>query len=112
PALELLHGQPTTAFSTVTIPILGLRLPLMMGHYIGPSSIYTRFAGMALLGTTVEGLRASQLLLGAVTLLLLWLLARTWFDPLTAGVAVMLCASAPAFIWWSRAGVHFAAPLL
>ncbi|MCL5995194.1 MAG: glycosyltransferase family 39 protein [Chloroflexi bacterium] len=110
PALELIHGLPTTAFSTVTV--FGLRLPLMMGHYTGPSSIYTSLVGMTLFGTTTQGLRTSQLLLGAVTIFLLWWLAHTWSGPLTAAIAVLLCASAPAYIWWSRTGAHFAQPLL
>ncbi|MCL4504611.1 MAG: glycosyltransferase family 39 protein [Chloroflexi bacterium] len=110
PAMELLRGLPNSAFDT--IDILGHQLPLMMGHYIGPTSIYTSYVGMALFGDTIEGLRISQLVLGAFTLLLLWLAARRWFDPLSAGLAVLLCASAPAYLWWSRAGVHFSAPLL
>ncbi len=110
PAMELIHGLPNTAFDTVEI--LGLRLPLVMGHYTGPSSIYVSFAGMSLFGTTVAGLRITQLLLGAITLLLLFVLARTWFDPLTASLSFLLCATAPAFLWWSRSGAHFAAPLL
>ncbi len=110
PAMELLRGLPNSAFDTVDV--LGLRLPLMMGHYIGPTSIYTSLAGMAVFGTTVEGLRISQLLLGALTLLLLWWMARRWFDSITASLAVLLCATAPAYLWWSRAGVHFAAPLV
>ena len=110
PAMELIHGLPNTAFDTVNV--FGVRLPLVMGHYTGPSSIYTSFAGMSLFGATVAGLRITQLLLGALTLLLLCLLARAWFDPPTTALTVLICASAPAFIWWSRAGAHFAAPLL
>jgi hypothetical protein len=110
PAMELIHGLPNTAFDTVQV--FGLRLPLVMGHYTGPSSIYVSFAGMSLFGTTVAGLRMTQLLLGAITLLLLFYLARTWFDLFTASLALLLCATAPAFLWWSRSGAHFAAPLL
>src|SRR6516162_3592657 len=64
PAMELLRGQPNTAFSTINV--FGQRLPLMLNYYIGPSSIYTSFLGMSVLGTTVAGLRISQLLVGAI----------------------------------------------
>lgn len=110
PALELLHGLPSSAFNNVDL--FGTRLPLVMGHYTGPSSIVESYVGMALFGTTIAGLRTAQLLLGALTLLLLWLLARGWFGATVAALAVLLCATAPAFIWWSRSGAHFAAPLL
>ena len=110
PAMELLNRLPNTALSTVDI--LGQKLPLMMGHYTGPSSIYTSLAGMALFGTSVAGLRISQMLLGAITLCLLWGITRAWFGNVTATVSLLLCASAPAYLWWSRAGAHFAAPLV
>jgi hypothetical protein len=110
PAMELLTGQPVSSLSTITL--FGHRLPLMMLHHIGPSTIFTSALGMALFGISVEGLRISQLLVGAVTLILLWLMARHWFDNLTAFIAALLCASAPAFIWWNRAGANWTAPLL
>ncbi len=110
PAMELIRGLPNTAFDTVNV--FGLHLPLVMGHYTGPSSIYVSFAGMSVFGTTVAGLRITQLILGAITLLLLFILARAWFDAPAAGLVSLICATAPAYLWWSRSGAHFAAPLL
>ena len=110
PALELLRHLPNTAFDTIAI--WGEKLPLMMGHYIGPTSIYVSYLGMALFGTTITGLRISQLLLGALTLVLLYVFARRWLSPLIASVGMLLCATTPVFIWWSRAGIHFALPIL
>jgi hypothetical protein len=111
PAIEVLAGQPP-ASALKSIDVLGRPLPLMMLHYIGPTSIYTSMLGFALLGISVESLRITQLLIGALALVLLWLLARSWFDGATAAVTVLLAGTAPAFVWWSRAGVFFSSPML
>ena len=110
PALEMLAGQPPSAMQNITV--LGRELPLMMLHHIGPASIYTSAAGFALLGASVETLRLSQLAVGALALVLLWLLARLWGGDLAAAIAALLCASMPPFIWWSRAGANYTVPLL
>jgi len=111
PALELLRGEaPTSALKQIVI--LDRPLPLMMSHYIGPTSTYISLLGFLIFGPSVESLRLTQTLLGLVTLFLLWLLARTWFDDRTASLAALLAATAPAFIWWHRAGIFFASPLL
>jgi 4-amino-4-deoxy-L-arabinose transferase-like glycosyltransferase len=110
PALEVLTGQfPASALKS--IEVLGRPLPLMMLHYIGPS-IYTSLIGFALLGISVESLRITQLLIGALALVLLWTLARRWFDGPAAAVTVLLAGTAPVFIWWNRAGVFFSSPML
>ncbi len=111
PAIEVLTGQyPASALKS--IDVLDRPLPLMMLHYIGPTSIYTSLAGFALLGISVESLRITQLLIGALALVLLWLLARSWFDGTTAALTVLLAGTAPAFIWWNRAGVFYSSPML
>jgi 4-amino-4-deoxy-L-arabinose transferase-like glycosyltransferase len=111
PALEVLIGQPPVS-ALKSIDVLGHQLPLMMLHYIGPTSIYTSLAGFLLLGISVESLRITQLVIGALALVLLWLLARRWFDGATAALTVLLAGTAPAFIWWNRAGVFFSSPML
>ncbi len=111
PALELLlEGNTRSAFSS--IDLFGVRWPLMLQHYIGPTSIYTSLGSLWLFGATVEGLRAGHLLLGAFTLILLWLLTRLWFGDQVAAIATLLCATLPGFIFWSRSGPHFSLPLL
>ncbi len=110
PAMEVLHGQ--TPSSEGTIAVFGRDLPLMMRAHIGPTSTYWTMAAFALTGVSVATLRASQLVLGALTLLLFWLLARRWFDDGTAAVAVVMLATAPPFVWWSRAGINWTLPLL
>ena len=110
PAMEVLLNKPPSSISTINIA--GREWPLMMLHHIGPSTIYTSMAGMSVFGISVEGLRISQLCVGAIALVLVWALARSGFDEITAGLAALLCATAPAFIWWNRAGANWTAPLL
>jgi 4-amino-4-deoxy-L-arabinose transferase-like glycosyltransferase len=109
-ALEVLDGrEPRCAQS---MRVLGHALPLMVHPHIGATSVYTSLVGLALVGPSVEGLRLSQLAVGAIALVLLFALALTWFDVRAAAIAVLLCGSAPGFIWWSRGGANWTVPLL
>ncbi|MFN4293606.1 MAG: glycosyltransferase family 39 protein [Thermoflexales bacterium] len=110
PALELLQGLESSAIRSVTI--FGRQWPIMMLHHIGPTTIYTSLVGLALFGPTVEALRATQLCVGLVGLALLWLLARDWFGHEVAALAAILCATAPVYVWWSRAGANWTVPLI
>lgn len=110
PAIEFMDGVTPSAIRNVTL--FGRQWPVMMLHHIGPTSIYTSLIGLSLLGVSVESLRATQLTVGAVALALLWLLGRSWFGGRVAGLAVLLCGTAPVFVWWSRAGANWTAPLL
>ncbi|MCS6772581.1 MAG: glycosyltransferase family 39 protein [Thermoflexales bacterium] len=110
PAIEVLQGREPSTARNVTI--FGKRLPLMMLHHIGPTTIYTSLVGLATLGISVEALRVSQLAVGGLALVGVWLLARHWFDGRVAALAVLLCATSPPFVWWSRAGANWTVPLL
>ncbi|MDW8292543.1 MAG: glycosyltransferase family 39 protein [Anaerolineae bacterium] len=110
PAIEVLQGAEPSAARNLTV--FGRRLPLMMLHHIGPTTIYTSLVGLAVLGISVEALRVSQLTVGALALVGVWLLARSWFDGRVAALAVLLCATSPPFVWWSRAGANWTVPLL
>ena len=109
-AVEMLTGQSPSCAMTVTLS--GQVLPVMLRDYEGPTSVYTSLAGLSLLGISVEALRITQLAIGALTLVLLWLLARRWFGDAVAGLATLLCATAPAFVFWSRSGSHWMLPQL
>lgn len=110
PAMELLAGQPPSVARSITLG--GRSIPIMQLDHIGPSSIYTSLAGFALFGVSVETLRVTQLFVGWIALLLLWLLARAWAGDSTATIAALCCATAPVFVWWSRAGANWTVPLL
>lgn len=110
PAIEVLHGaRPTSQFS---IELFGHRVPLMMQTHIGPTSTYLTLAAFALAGVSVTTLRVSQLLVGALSLVLFWRLARRWFGEPAAVVALALLATAPPFVWWSRAGINWTLPVV
>lgn len=110
PAIQVINNTEPSAIHNITL--LGRQWPLMLLHHIGPASIYTSLIGMSIMGVSVEALRITQLIIGAIALLLLWLLARSWFDGRVAVLSVLLCASAPVFVWWSRAGANWTVPLL
>jgi hypothetical protein len=110
PAMELLLGQTPSIVRSV--PFLGREWPLMMLDHIGAASVYTSAVGFALFGISVETLRATQLVVGWMALLLLWLLTKEWADVRTANIAVLLAASAPVMVWWSRFGANYTVPLL
>ncbi len=111
PALELMRGEwPASALKTIRL--FGQPVPIMMLHYIGPTSIYTSLAGFALFGVSVESLRLTQTLVGLFTLAFLWALGRCWFDARVAALAVVLAATSPTFVWWHRAGAFFSSPML
>lgn len=109
-AMETLQGAPPSSIHTFRLA--GREWPLMMLHHIGPTSIYTSLIGFALFGVSVETLRATQLAVGGLAIALTWQLGRTWFGEREAVVAAWLCATAPAFVWWSRAGANYTVPLL
>jgi len=110
PAMEmLLSQQPSIARS---VPLFGRDWPLMMLDHIGATSVYTSAAGFALFGVSVETLRLTQLFVGWIALLLLWLTAHRWAGARTANAAVLLAASAPVMVWWSRFGANYTVPLL
>jgi 4-amino-4-deoxy-L-arabinose transferase-like glycosyltransferase len=110
PAIQVLNNTEPSAIHNITL--FGKQWPLMLLHHIGPTSIYTSLIGISIMGVSVEALRITQMLIGATALVLLWLLARSWFDGRVAALAVLLCASAPVFVWWSRAGANWTVPLL
>jgi hypothetical protein len=110
PAIDMLGGQPPSCDGTIVF--FGRQWPLMMRPHIGPTSTYLAFVAFALGGVSIGSLRVSQLLLGALTLVLYWTLARRWFGILTAALAVSMLATAPPFVWWSRGGINWTLPLL
>jgi len=109
-ATEFLNRQPLSAQSSVHL--FGREWPLMTVEIEGPTSVYLSAVAFALFGISVPCLRVTFLVVGFVTLVLLWILARRWFDDVSAAIAVLLCASAPPFVWWCRTGGHWNSPML
>ena len=104
-AMELITGQPVTAFRDATVPIGPWRLPLMVQDYIGALNVALAVPFLAIGGLNVVALRWLSLLTGALTLLMTWRVAWRLGGPLAASATALLLAVNPTFIFWSRQGV-------
>ena len=104
-AMELITGQPVTAFRDATVQIGPLRLPLMVQDYIGALNVALAAPFLGIGGVNVVALRWLSLLTGALTLLVTWRVAWRLGGPLAASATALLLAVNPAFIFWSRQGV-------
>jgi len=104
-AMELITGQPVTAFRDATIQIGPLRLPLMVQDYIGALNVALAAPFLVIGGINVVALRWLSLLTGALTLAVTWRVAWRLGGPLAASATALLLAVNPAFIFWSRQGV-------
>ncbi len=104
-AMQLLTGQPVTAFRDATVALGPWRLPLMVQDYIGALNVYLAVPFLALGGVNVVALRWLPLLTGGLTLLLAWRVARMLGGPLAAALTALLLAVNPTFVFWSRQGI-------
>jgi len=104
-AMQLLTGQPVTAFRDATVTIGPWRLPLMVQDYIGSLNVLLAVPFLAVGGVNVVALRWLPLLTGAGTLALAWLIAYRLRGPVAAAVTAGLLAVNPSFVFWSRQGI-------
>ncbi len=104
-AMQLITGQPVTAFRDAVLPLGRCRLPLMVQDYIGALNVYLAVPFLALGGINTVALRWLPLLTGALTLLLTWRVAGRLGGATAAAVAAALLAVNPTFVFWSRQGV-------
>ena len=103
--MELITGQPMTAFRDATIQVGPWQLPLMVQDYIGALNVVLAVPFLAIGGVNVVALRWLSLLTGALTLLVTWRVAWRLGGPLAASATTLLLAVNPAFIFWSRQGI-------
>jgi hypothetical protein len=104
-AMELITGQPVTAFRDTTVQVGPLRFPLMVQDYIGALNVVLAAPFLAIGGVNVVALRWLSLLTGALTLVVTWRVAWRLGGPLAASTTALLLAVNPAFIFWSRQGI-------
>jgi hypothetical protein len=104
-AMELITGQPVTAFRDAAVQVGSLRFPLMVQDYIGSLNVVLAAPFLAIGGINVVALRWLSLLTGALTLVVTWRVAWRLGGPLAASATALLLAVNPAFIFWSRQGV-------
>ncbi len=110
-ALEMLQHQNVQAFRSAGVQIGPLFLPIMVQDYIGALNVYLALPFIGALGATVTALRLLAVACGLATLLLTWQLGdelgrlagnpRPW----TGGLAALLLAVSPSFLFWSRQGI-------
>lgn len=105
PAMQLLLHQPVTTFRGNGVFLGGRLFPLMTQDYIGAINTYAALPFFLLLGITPFSLRVMTLFMGLVTLWLTRQLARELYGPPAAGLATLLLAVNPTFVFWSRQGV-------
>jgi len=104
-AMQLLTGRPVTAFRDATVALGPWHVPLMVQDYIGNLNVLLALPFLAVGGFTPVALRALPLALALITLVFTWMLAARLSGPLAAGVAVLLLAVNPSFVFWSRQGI-------
>jgi hypothetical protein len=110
PALQLLRGQPVSAFRNSGLTINGQIFPLMAQDYIGAINTYLALPFIAALGPTPAALRVMSILMGAITLGLTFLLAYHLSGSREIGLAAALLLSVdPTFIFWNRQGIFVTA---
>lgn len=110
PAMQLLHNQPTTPFRDSAIILFGKQFPLTTQDYIGALNTYAAIPFIGALGSTTFSLRLYSILVGLLTLLLVYGFCNYVSQNSVAGlVAVAWLAVTPTFVFWSRQGVFVTA---
>jgi len=105
-AMQLVTGQPVTAFRDATVQIGPWRLPLMVQDYIGALNVVLAVPFLAVGGVNVMALRWLPLLTAALTLVVTWRVALRLGGPAAAAATALLMAVNPSFIFWSRQGIY------
>jgi hypothetical protein len=110
PAMQLLKGQPVTAFRGAALVVGQTTLPLMTQDYIGALNTYLAIPFIAGFGATPSALRAMSILVGAITLILTYILAyRLTYNRRVSAIAMLLLSVDPTFIFWNRQGIFVTA---
>ena len=110
PAIQLLKNRPVTAFRESVIHLLGREFPLTTQDYIGALNTYGVLPFLAVGGINTTSLRVYSVLIGLLTLILVYeLSADLARQPAAGAVAVAWLAVNPTFIFWSRQGVFVTA---
>ncbi len=106
PAMQIiLAGQPTELLRGIGLRVSGLTLPVMIMDYLGAVNTYLVLPFFQVYGFTVFAVRFMCVVVAAGALVLAYFWLRGLFGPGVAGVAVLLLAVNPSFIFWGRMGV-------
>jgi 4-amino-4-deoxy-L-arabinose transferase-like glycosyltransferase len=105
PAMQLLLNQPVTTFRGNGVHLDSQLFPLMTQDYIGAINTYAVIPFFALLGISPISLRLMAIVVGLLTLWLTYRLADSVYGAPASGIAALLLAVNPTFVFWSRQGV-------
>ena len=105
PAALLLNGQSFAIVNNGALQWGSLRLPLMVQNHIGAVQVYAAMPFVALLGPTTVALRTMTVLVGAATLVAMYMFVAQLYGRAAAGAAALWLAAFPSFVFWSRQGV-------
>jgi 4-amino-4-deoxy-L-arabinose transferase-like glycosyltransferase len=110
PAMQLLQGQPVTAFRNSGLSINGQLFPYMTQDYIGATNTYAALPFIAVFGPTPAALRLMGIMVGLLTLGLTFGLTCQLTQSRWAGlIALSLLAVDPTFVFWSRQSIFVTA---
>ncbi|MEJ5197963.1 MAG: glycosyltransferase family 39 protein [Anaerolineae bacterium] len=104
-AMQLITGQPVTAFRDATVGVGRWRLPLMVQDYIGALNVILALPFLAIGGLNVPALRGLPIAIAALTLVITGRIAWRLGGPIAALIAMALLAVNPTFVFWSRQGI-------
>jgi 4-amino-4-deoxy-L-arabinose transferase-like glycosyltransferase len=105
PMLQVMHGEPVTLLRGIGLSLGNYTYPIMLMEYMGSLNGYLSLPFLALFGPGVVAARVAPIFFSAVTIVLTFALARSWFGRSAAAVTALLLAVNPSFIWFSRQGI-------
>ncbi|HST05103.1 MAG TPA: glycosyltransferase family 39 protein [Chloroflexia bacterium] len=107
PAMQIVLGHSVELQRNVGVHLFGLSLPLMSSSdYQGVTSTYLVLPFFWLFGVNVVSLRLMTISVGVLGLVLTFFLARKWFGSNVARLSVLMLATSPSWVFWSRLGVY------
>ncbi len=108
--MQLLQGQSVTAFRDSTLTVGPVSLPLMTQDYIGALNTYATLPFIIMFGSTPMALRTMSIIVGAITLLISYVLGyKLTQQPWVGLLAATLLSVDPTFIFWNRQGIFVTA---
>ncbi len=95
-------GRGSGSFVVWAVSIGKLHIPLMLMHYMGALKAWLYAPILAVAGASTFTVRLPMALLGLLTLIFTWFIARRLFGQRAAVVSALLLATDPTFIYCNR----------
>ncbi|MBA3944100.1 MAG: glycosyltransferase family 39 protein [Herpetosiphonaceae bacterium] len=105
PAVQLLQGLPVPTLNGFALHVGGRALPVMVQSHIGALQIYAALPFIWLSGSQVVALRSMSVVVGALTIIAVYLFMLQLYGRRAAFWASMWLALFGSFVFWSRQGV-------